>query len=151
VPARYRKHAAAIVLEIALVATFGCTAPATDFVNKIQADATEKCNEGNQVACHTIVQQVSDTKVLIESTTPLETETPACNAGKQDACQQMAVLHSELSAWCSMGNGKACAAVNIGPWPAKWDEPALIDAAKLSCLSGQFQPESHTCQALQML
>ena len=33
----------------------------------------------------------------------------------------------------------------------KWDEPALIDAAKLSCLGGKFKPESHTCQALQMM
>jgi hypothetical protein len=41
--------------------------------------------------------------------------------------------------------------VNIGPWPAKWDEPALIDAAKLSCLSGKFKPDSNTCQALQMM
>jgi len=129
----------------------GCTEPATEFVDKIRADSTEKCNQGNQVACHTIVQQVSDTKVLIETSLPIEVETPACNAGKQDACQQLAVLHSELSAWCSTGNNQACAAVNTGPWPTKWDEPALVDAAKLSCLSGQFKPDSHTCQALQMM
>ncbi len=133
------------------IVVLGCTAPAQEFVEKVRAESTQKCNEGNQAACHTIVQQVSDTKVLIESTAPIEIGTPACNAGKQDACQQMAVLHGELSTWCSMGNGQACAAVNVGPWPQGWDEPSLIDAAKLSCLSGQFKPESHTCQALQMM
>lgn len=149
--AKSTAHAGLIGLAIALVVVAGCSSPATEFATKLQADATEKCNDGNQAACHTIVQQISDTKVLIENTAPIETETPACNAGKQDACQQLAVLHSELSSWCSMGNNQACGAVNIGPWPPKWDEPALIDAAKLSCLSGQFKPESHTCQALQMM
>jgi len=137
-------------LVLAIVAA-GCTAPAQEFVDKVRTQSTEKCNEGNQAACHTIVQRVSDTKVLIENTAPIEILTPACNAGKQLACQEMAVLHGELSTWCSMGNGQACAAVNVGPWPQKWDEPALIDAAKLSCLSGQFKAESHTCQALQMM
>jgi len=150
--ARSKAHSTALfVLAIALVVVAGCSSPAEDFVNKLEASATEKCNSGNEAACHTIIQQISDTKVLVENTTPIETDTPACNAGKQDACQKMAVLHSELSSWCSMGNNRACGAVNIGPWPAKWDEPALIDAAKLSCLSGQFKPESHTCQALQMM
>jgi hypothetical protein len=97
------------------------------------------------------VQALNDTKVAIESTSPLETQTPACNAGKQDACQQVAVMHAELSSWCSMDNAQACAAVNVGPWPKKWDEPALIDAAKVSCQNGQFKSESNTCQALQMM
>jgi hypothetical protein len=149
--AKSTAHGGLLALAIALIIVAGCSSPATEFATKLQADATEKCNDGNQAACHTIVQQISDTKVLIENTAPIETQTPACNAGKQDACQQLAVLHSELSAWCSMGNNQACGAVNIGPWPTKWDEPALIDAAKLSCLSGQFKPESHTCQALQMM
>jgi hypothetical protein len=149
--AKSTAHAGLLALAIALIIVAGCSSPATEFATKLQADATEKCNDGNQAACHTIVQQISDTKVLIENTAPIETQTPACNAGKQDACQQLAVLHSELSAWCSMGNNQACGAINIGPWPTKWDEPALIDAAKLSCLSGQFKPESHTCQALQMM
>jgi len=159
VPAESRAHAVARIraaasffaLAVLLILASGCTEPATEFVDKIRADSTEKCNQGNQVACHTIVQQVSDTKVLIETSLPIEVETPACNAGKQDACQQLAVLHSELSAWCSTGNNQACAAVNTGPWPTKWDEPALIDAAKLSCLKGQFKPDSRTCQALQMM
>ena len=138
-------------LAIVLFVASGCSSQAQDFVTKIRAQATEKCNEGNHAACHTIVQQVSDTKVAIESSAPIEFLTPACNAGKQDACQQMAVLHGELSTWCAMGNGPACAAVNTGPWPAKWDEPALIDAAKMSCLSGQFKPNSSTCQALEMM
>jgi hypothetical protein len=120
-------------------------------VDKIRADADEKCHQGNQPACHTIVQALNDTKVAIESTSPLETQTPACIAGKRDACQQVAVMHAELSAWCSMDNAQACAAVSTGPWPKTWDEPALIDAAKLSCLSGQFKSESNTCQALQMM
>jgi hypothetical protein len=159
VPTESRVHRAARVttaigffaLVIVLVTISGCTAPATDFVNKITADAKEKCDAGNQIACHTIVQQVSDTKVLVETTLPIEVETPACNAGKQDACQQLAVLHSELSSWCSMGNNEACGAVNTSTWPAKWDEPALVDAAKLACLSGHFKPESRTCQALEMM
>lgn len=120
-------------------------------MDKIRADADQKCQQGNQPACHTIVQALNDTKVAIETTSPLETQTPACIAGKQDACQQVAVMHAELSSWCSMNNAQACAAVNTGPWPKTWDEPALIDAAKLSCLSGQFKSESNTCQALQMM
>jgi hypothetical protein len=139
------------VLAIVLFVVSGCGSQSQDFVTKVRAEATEKCNEGNQAACHTIVQATSDTKVVIESTAPIEMQTPACNAGKQDACMQMAVLHGELSTWCTMGNGQACAAVNTGPWPAKWDEPALIDAAKMSCLAGQFKPDSSTCQALQMM
>ncbi|HEY9156379.1 hypothetical protein [Candidatus Binatus sp.] len=158
-PGKSRDYAAASVRAIAgllapaivLAAASGCTPQAQQFVNKIRAESAEKCNEGNQAACHTIVQALSDTKVAIESTAPLETQTPACNAGKQDACQQLAVLHGELSSWCSTGNDPACAAVNTGPWPAKWDEPALIGAAKLACLSGQFKPDSNTCQALQTM
>ena len=138
-------------LAIVLLVASGCGSQSQTFVTKIRAEATEKCNEGNQAACHTIVQALSDTKVAIESTAPIGIETPACNAGRQDACQQMAVLHGELSTWCTMGNGQACAAVNTGPWPTKWDEPALIDAAKLSCLDGKFKLDSHTCQALQMM
>lgn len=145
-----RQKSTAVLLFLAVV-TAGCTSQATKFADKMQAEATDKCNEGNWAACNTIVQQISDNKVIIENTTPIATQTPACIAGKQDACQQMAVLHSELSAWCQMGNNRACGVVNIGPWPTKWDEPALIDAAKLSCLSGQFKPDSHTCQALQMM
>lgn len=150
-PAKFSVSAGLLALAIVVVAASGCSSQSEDFVTKIRAESTEKCNQGNQAACHTIVQALSDTKVAIESTAPIETQTPACNAGKQDACQQMAVLHGELSAWCSTGNNQACAAVNTGPWPAKWDEPALIDAAKLSCLSGQFKPDSSTCQALQMM
>jgi hypothetical protein len=146
-----RRSARLFVLAIALFVASGCSSQSQDFVTKIRAEATEKCNEGNQAACHTIVQSVSDTKVAIESTAPIQMETPACNAGRQDACMQMAVLHGELSTWCTMGNGQACAAVNTGPWPTKWDEPALIDAAKMSCLAGQFKSDSSTCQALQMM
>ena len=148
---RSRTRARFSALAVTIFIASGCSSQAQDFVTKIRAEATEKCNEGNQAACHTIVQQVSDTKVAIESTAPIEIQTPACNSGNQDACQQVAVLHGELSTWCSMGNNQACAAVNTGPWPTKWDEPALIDAAKLSCLGGKFKLESNTCQALQMM
>jgi hypothetical protein len=144
------RKSAAFLLLLAIV-TAGCTAPATEFADKMQGEATDRCNQGNEAACHTIVQQVGETKVIIEDTGPIEKGTPACIAGQQQACQQMAVLHSELSSWCQMGNNRACGAVNAGPWPPKWDEPALIDGAKLSCLSGQFKPESHTCQALEMM
>ena len=148
---RNRAISALVAVAITACIAGGCADPAKAFVDKIRADADEKCQQGNQPACHTIVQALNDTKVAIESTSPLETQTPACIAGKQDACQQVAVLHAELSAWCSMDNMQACAAVNVGPWPKKWDEPALIDAAKLSCLSGKFKLESNTCQALQMM
>ncbi len=151
VPAKSRAFAGFMALAVIIVVASGCSSQAQDFVTKIRAESVEKCNEGNQAACHTVVQALGDTKIAIESTAPIEIQTPACNAGKQDACEQMAVLHGELSAWCSTGNAQACTAVNTGPWPAKWDEPALIDAAKLSCLSGQFKADSSTCQALQML
>jgi hypothetical protein len=151
VPAKYSASARVIALALIVVVASGCGSQAQDFVTKIRTESVEKCNEGNQAACHTVVQALSDTKVAIESTAPLELQTPACNAGKQDACEQLAVLHGELSAWCATGNPQACTAVNVGPWPTKWDEPALIDAAKLSCLSGQFKADSSTCQALQML
>jgi len=148
---RARAFAASIAVAIAACIAAGCAPPAKAFVDKIRNESDQKCREGNQPACHTIVQALNDTKVAIESTSSLETQTPACIAGKQDACQQVAVLHAELSSWCSMDNAQACAAVNTGPWPKTWDEPALLDAAKLSCLSGQFKEESNTCQALQMM
>ncbi len=152
VPARFIASAGLLAaLAFVIVAVAGCGSQADEFVTKVRAEATEKCNEGNQAACHTIVQALSDTKVAIESTAPIPVETPACNAGQQDACEQMAVLHSELSAWCSIGNAQACAAVNTGPWPTKWDEPALVDAAKMSCLAGRFKTDSSTCRALEML
>lgn len=140
-----------LTFAVALVVVSGCASRAEKFVDKVRAEATEQCNAGNQPACHTIVQLLPDGKVAIESTALVETQTPACNAGNQDACQQLAVLQGELSSWCSMGNGQACATVNTGPWPAKWDEPALIDAAKLSCLAGRFKPDSNTCQALELM
>jgi hypothetical protein len=149
--AKPRAFAGLLALAVGLAFVAGCSGPAEEFATKLETDASSKCSDGNQAACDTIVQQISDTKVLIENTSPIETQTPACNAGKQDACQQMAVLHSELSAWCQAGNNRACGVVNVGPWPTKWDEPALIDAAKLSCLNGQLKPESHTCQELQMM
>ena len=148
---RTRAISALVAIALAACIAIACSPPAKAFVDKIRAESNEKCQQGNQPACHTIVQALNDTKVAIESTSPLETQTPACIAGKQNACQQVAVLHAELSAWCSMDNEQACAAVNVGPWPKKWDEPALLDAAKVSCQNGQFKSESNTCQALQMM
>jgi hypothetical protein len=128
----------------------GCTSTAQIFAEKIRARADEECHQGNQAACNTIVQALSDTKVGIESTSSLYTLTPDCDAGKQDACQQVAVMHLEFTAWCAAGNERACSAVKGGPWPAaKMDEPALVDAAKLSCLSEHFQPDSSICVAVQ--
>ncbi len=54
----------------------GCSSESHDFVTKIRAEATEKCNEGNQAACHTVVQALSDTKVAIDSTAPIEFKRP---------------------------------------------------------------------------
>lgn len=146
-PRRGVRHAAAMALLAAVAA--GCTPPAQSAAEKITALAGQQCHDGNQAACHTIVQAMTDTKVAIESTMALDPLTTDCNRGRQLACQQVAVLHVELSAWCAHGNLRACAAVNVGPWPTNWDEPALIDAAKLSCLSGQIKPDSDTCQALE--
>ena len=58
-------------LAFMIVAVAGCGSQADEFVTKVRAEATEKCNEGNQAACHTIVQALSDTKVAIESTAPI--------------------------------------------------------------------------------
>lgn len=140
-----------IALAISIgVGAAGCTPPAQSFVEKIRAQADEACHQGNQAACNTIVQALTETKVGIESTSTLFTITPDCDAGKQEACQQVAVMHVELSAWCAAGNERACVAVKGGPWPtARIDESSLVDAAKLSCLSGQLKPNSSTCVAVQ--
>jgi len=116
-------------------------------IDKLRALADDKCHQGNQPACDTIFQLVGD-KVAIESTDVLPTLTPACNAGKHDACQQLAVLRAELSSWCATNNQRACAAVNIGPWPQNLDVPALVDSAKLDCLNSQLKADSATCHSL---
>ncbi len=96
---RSRAISALVAIAIASCLAIACSPPAKAFVDKIRAESNEKCQQGNQPACHTIVQALNDTKVAIESTSPLETQTPACIAGKQNACQQVAVLHAEPSAW----------------------------------------------------
>jgi hypothetical protein len=146
-----RLSAFAVFATMLAIGVGGCTAPAEVIVNKIRSEADVKCQEGNQPACDTVVQTLSSTKVAIESTSSIATLTPECNSGKHESCEQLAVLHAELMSWCSMGNARACAAVNAGKWPAKWDEPALIDAAKLSCMSGKLKQDSNTCQALDYL
>src|SRR5208282_3295198 len=45
VSAKSREYAASIILAILLVAAAGCTPPAQKFVDKIRAEATEKCNQ----------------------------------------------------------------------------------------------------------
>jgi hypothetical protein len=117
-------------------------------VDNLRALADEKCHQGNQPACDTIVQIVGN-KVAIESVGDIPALTPSCNAGHQDSCQTLGVLHAELSQWCSANNARACATVNVGPWPPKLDVPAAVDSAKLACLGGQLKPDSQTCRALE--
>lgn len=146
-----RRLVAAAGFSLALAAlAAGCASPSKTVVDKVNADASQMCQQGNQAACHTIVQELGDTKVGITSTGALAAQTADCNRGNQQSCQHVAVMHIQLSSWCSKGNARACAAVNAGPWPQHWDEPALMDAATMSCLSGQFKPDSATCQALGM-
>ncbi len=133
---------------LAAWAGFPMQSPGEAAVDKLRALADEKCHQGNQPACDTIFQIVGN-KVAIESTSVLSTLTPACDAGKHDACQQLAVLQAEFSSWCATNNARACAAANIGPWPQNWDVPALVDSAKLACLSGQLKADSATCHSLE--
>ena len=149
---RIRRLTALAAFAIAIgINLCGCSDPSEAIVDKFRAKADELCNQGNHVACGTVVQPLSSTKVAFESTASIALLTPECNAGKHESCEQLAVLHAELMSWCAEENSRACAAVKIGPWPGKWDEPALIDAAKLSCLNGQFKQDSNTCQALDYL
>lgn len=117
-------------------------------VDKLRALADQKCHEGNQPACDTIIQIVG-TRVAIESVSDLPALTPSCEAGRQDTCQQLAVIRAELSEWCAANNARACAAVNVGTWPRNLDVPALVDSAKLACLGGQVKADTPTCRALE--
>jgi len=128
-----------------------CTTPAEDAAQKIQTKADETCKAGNEAACHTIVQVLGPTKVAFESTLSVDELREDCTSGKHTACEQLAVKHAELSSWCSTGNTRACAEVEADAWPHGWDEPALLDAARLGCLQGKFQKDSDTCQALSTL
>ena len=134
--------------ELASWAGFSTKSQGEQAVDKLRALADTKCHEGNQSACDTIIQIVGD-KVAIESVGDIETLTPSCNAGKQESCQQLGVLHAELSDWCSTGNARACATVNVGPWPKNLDVPASVDSAKLACKAGQLKADSQTCRALE--
>jgi hypothetical protein len=129
----------------------GCTTPAQDVAQKIETKADETCKQGNDAACHTIVQVLGPTKVAFESTLTVDELRQDCTDGKRIACEQLAVKHAELSSWCSTGNTRACAEVQADAWPHGWDEPALLDAARLGCLQGKFQKNSDTCQALSTL
>jgi hypothetical protein len=133
--------------ELAAWAGFSTQSPGEAAVDKLRALADEKCHQGNQPACETIVQLVGN-KVAIESVGDIPTLTPGCNAGHQDNCQTLGVLHAELSQWCGANNARACATVNVGPWPPNLDVPAAVDSAKLACLAGKFKPDSQTCRAL---
>jgi hypothetical protein len=133
--------------ELVSWAGFSTKSQGEQAVDKLRALADAKCHEGNQAACDTIIQIVGD-RVAIESVGGIDVLTHSCNAGKQEVCQQLGVLHAELSDWCSTGNARACATVNVGPWPKKLDIPASVDSAKLACQGGQLKPDSQTCRAL---
>jgi hypothetical protein len=132
-------------------AAWACTSPAEDVAQKIQTKADETCKAGNEAACHTIIQVIGPTKVAFESTLSVDELRQDCTDGKHIACEQLAVKHAELSSWCSTGNTRACAEVDADAWPHGWDEPALLDAARLGCIKGKFQKDSDTCQALSTL
>ncbi len=132
-------------------AAWSCTSPAEDVAQKIQTKADETCKAGNEAACHTIIQVIGPTKVAFESTLSVDALREDCTSGKKLACEQLAVKHAELSSWCSTGNTRACAEVDADAWPHGWDEPALLDAARLGCIQGKFQKNSDTCQALSTL
>ena len=129
----------------------GCTSPAQDVAQKIETKADETCKAGNEAACHTIVQVLGPTKVAFESTLLVDQLRQDCTDGKHIACEQLAVKHAELSSWCSTGNTRACAEVDADAWPHGWDEPALLDEARVGCIQGKFQKNSDTCQALSTL
>ncbi len=143
---------ALVVCVLTLIpALFACTTPAEDVAQKIQTKADETCKAGNEAACHTIIQVLGPTKVAFESTLSVDELREDCTSGKHIACEQLAVKHAELSSWCSTGNSRACAEVEADAWPHGWDEPALLDAARLGCIQGKFQKNSDTCQALSTL
>lgn len=134
--------------SLASWAGFSTESQGEQAVDKLRALADAKCHEGNQAACDTVIQVVGD-KVAIESVGDIETLTPSCNAGHRESCQQLGVLHAELSDWCSANNARACATVNVGPWPKNLDVPASVDSAKLACQGGQLKSDSQTCRALE--
>jgi hypothetical protein len=131
-----------------LASAWSCTPPSQKFVESVRQQANEQCAKGNQPACDTVVQALDNNRVGIQTTGMIPFLTPKCESGDQDACQQAAVMHVQLSSWCMAGNDRACLSVKRGPWPKTWDEASLIDKAKLSCLSGHFKEDSTTCQAL---
>src|SRR5260370_22840727 len=129
VPGRFRSHrgggagaiAASVMVAILACIAAGCGNPAKAVGDKIRADADTKCQQGNQPACPTVVQALNDTKGAIETTSTLETQTPAWIAGRQDACQQAAALQAEISAWCSMYTAQARPVENAARWTLKSD------------------------------
>jgi hypothetical protein len=125
-----------------------CTSPAEKTAQNINNKAEEICKAGNQAACNTIVQVLGSERIGIESTSTVDTLAKDCKAGNETECQQLAAIHAELSAWCSTGNTRACAEVQSDVWPKNWDEPALLDAARVKCLNGKFKKDSPTCHAL---
>ena len=94
------------------------------------------------------MQVLGPSKIGFESTITVDGLAQSCKAHQQDACEQLAAMHAELSSWCSSGNTRACAEVQSDVWPKGWDEPALLDAARVSCMNGKFKKDSNTCRAL---
>jgi len=134
-----------LVFSLALGA---CTSPAQKVEENITTKAEERCAEGNQAACHTIIQVKGASHVAIETTLALDTTADQCKQKNQDACEQLAAMHAELSSWCSSGNTRACAELQSDKWPKDWDEAALLDAARIKCVSGKLTKISPTCKAL---
>jgi hypothetical protein len=148
---RITRAALATGLLLLALSVGGCTTPAQQTADKIGTRADEVCKEGNKAACHTIVQVIGPSKIAIESTLTVDGLADGCKNGKHGACEQLAVMHAELSSWCSSGNTRACAEVASAAWPHGWDEPALIDAARVSCMKGTYKKDSNTCRALDEL
>ncbi len=125
-----------------------CPSPAQKVEQNINTKADESCKSGNEAACHTIIQVMGPSHVAIESTLALDSTSDQCKQKNPDACEQLAAMHAELSSWCSSGNTRACAELQSDKWPKDWDEAALLDAARIKCVSGKLKKISPTCNAL---
>lgn len=143
-----RSKVARLIVAALCALCASCSTPAEDVVDKLRDSSDQYCKQGNDAACHTIVQVLGDTKIGIQSTAAIDEIAADCHDGKADECQQLAVMHVQLSHWCNSGNTRACEELSSNSWPKDWDEPALIDAARMGCIKGTFDAKSNTCQAL---
>jgi len=143
-----RSFVAALGLLVFSFAIAACPSPAEKVEQNINTKADESCKSGNEAACHTIIQVMGPSHIAIESTLALDATADQCKQKNQDACEQLAAMHAELSSWCSSGNTRACAELQSDKWPKDWDEAALLDAARIKCVSGELKKVSPTCKAL---